>query len=111
MINFQALPEKLRLEVTKEDLEHFAMEIVQKALNAQRQPNTPAKDILNISEAGELTNLAKQTLYAMTSQRLIPHFKRGKRVLFRRGELEQWMTENRRQTTQEINLNPKIPLK
>lgn len=111
MINIQALPEKFRLEVSREDLEHFASGLVQKALSAQRQSTPPEKTILTISEAGELTNLAKQTLYAMTSQRLIPHFKRGKRVLFRRDELEQWMTENRRQTIQEINLNPKIPLK
>lgn len=111
MLNFQALPEKIRLEVTKEDLEHFAMELVQKALSAHGQPTPSAKEILTMPEASEFTGLAKQTLYAMTSQRLIPHFKRGKRVLFHRDELEKWMTENRRQTIQEINLNPKIPLK
>ena len=111
MLNFQALPEKIRLEVTREDLEHFAREIVQKVLIAHGQPTPSAKEILTMPEASEFTGLAKQTLYAMTSQRLIPHFKRGKRVLFRRNELEQWMTENRRQTIQEINLNPKKTMK
>mgnify|MGYP000990218339 FL=1 len=107
MINFQALPEKLRLEITKEDLEQFALDIVQKALNAQSPLTAPAKTILTMPEASELTGLARQTLYAMTSQRIIPHFKRGKRVLFRREELEQWMMENRRQTLQELNSNLK----
>ena len=111
MLNIQSLPEKLRLEVTKEDLEHFAMEIVQKTLSAHGQSTPSAKEILTMPEASEFTGLAKQTLYAMTSQRLIPHFKRGKRVLFRRNELEQWMMENRRQTIQEINHDLKKSIK
>lgn len=54
------------------------------------------------TEAATFTNLAKQTLYALVSQRRVPHFKRGKRLLFRLSDLEQWLLESKRKTIQEI---------
>lgn len=100
-LDLTQLPDRVKLEITKGDLEAFAhllLQQVQPHLNNTGQPN----EILTIEEAAKLTGLAKQTLYSFTSRREIPHFKRGKGIRFRRCELEQWMLENRRKTTQEI---------
>lgn len=100
-IDITQLPDRVKLEITKGDLEAFAQ-----ALLKQAQPRTDdsghLKEILTVDEAAEFIGLAKQTLYSFTSRREIPHFKRGKGVRFRRTELERWMLENRRKTSNEI---------
>ncbi len=100
-IDLTQLPDRVKLEITKGDLEAFANLLLQQA-QPYRENSGPTKEILNIEEAAVLTGLAKQTLYSFTSQRTIPHFKRGKGIKFRRTELELWMLENRRKTTTEI---------
>ena len=60
MINLENVPPYVKLEVTKEDLLAFANTI---ALRCQPSPQIPKNEILNISEAAEFLDLAKQTLY------------------------------------------------
>ena len=99
-LDISKLPDFIKLEITKRDLDAFAQSLL-----AQQQPAAPAataKEILTVAEAAEFTGLAKQTLYAFTSQRTVPHFKRGKNILFKRSELEVWMLQNRRKTVREI---------
>lgn len=49
------------------------------------------KNVLDISEAAVLT-----------SNRQIPHYKRGRKLYFRRDELERWMLESKVQTQEEV---------
>ena len=56
------------------------------------QDTTPTTDrtqnsLLTLVEAAAYLNLAKQTLYGYTSQRLIPFVKRGKKTLFSKRSL------------------------
>lgn len=53
-------------------------------------------DLIDINEAAVLLRMRKSTVYAATSNRTIPFFKRGNRVLFRRSELVQWLLDGRR---------------
>ncbi len=101
-IDITQLPDRVKLEITKGDLEAFAQLLLQQAQSHSNHTGA-SKEILNIEEAAEFTGLAKQTLYSFTSQRTIPHFKRGKGVKFRRTELEIWMLKNRRKTVAEIS--------
>ena len=48
-------------------------------------------EILTIKEACEVLNLAKPTLYAMTSKKVIPFFKRSKKLYFKRSQLVKWI--------------------
>ena len=95
------IPDTIKLEIRKGDLEAFAQMLLEKSQQFIPAVNA-AKEILNIEEAAELTMLAKPTIYRMTSQREIPHFKRGKGVRFRRSELEVWMLANKRKTVSEL---------
>lgn len=100
-IDLTQLSDRVKLEITKGDLEAFAQALLKQA-QSRTDESGRLKDILTIDEAAEFIGLAKQTLYSFTSRREIPHFKRGKGIRFRRSELEQWMLENRRKTNTEI---------
>lgn len=51
---------------------------------------------LNVKEAGEYLGFSHHTIYAWTSQRRIPYFKKGGRLRFDIEALERWMQEDSR---------------
>lgn len=59
-------------------------------------------EILNLNQATEYLSLSKSTLYKFTSRREIPHFKKGKKIYFRKNELDDWLTQLRISTKDEI---------
>lgn len=61
-----------------------------------------SENFLNHSQAAEFLQIPKSTLYSYTSNRLIPHYKRGKRLVFKKSDLEAWLSENRKKTVSEI---------
>lgn len=64
-----------------------------------------AKNALTIDEASLLTGLSVNTLYKMTSERRIPHYKpTGKLLYFNKSELESWMLTNRMITADEVKI-------
>ena len=56
-----------------------------------------AKSVLTMNEARLFTGLAKSSLYKLTANKAIPHYKAdgGKHIYFKKSELEDWMTRNR----------------
>lgn len=90
---------------TKEDLAETLKTILRTVLAEEKKITPimvkPQKEIINVEEACELINLAKQTLYGLTCKGKIPHFKRGKKLLFRRTELVEWLEEGRQLTVEE----------
>ena len=61
------------------------------------------KEVLNLQEASVFLELSPSHLYKMTSVRAIPFYKpNGKKVYFRRAELESWLLRNKSQSTEEI---------
>lgn len=60
-----------------------------------------SKPVLSITEAAEFTGFSISYLYQLTSQKLIPHYKKSRKVFFRKSELEEWLTEERVRTEEE----------
>ena len=60
------------------------------------------KEVLTLEEAAMYTGYSKAHLYRLTSGRQIPHFKRSRRVMFNRHELDGWLMENPVRTDDEI---------
>lgn len=90
---------KIITEYSESEIKDLIKASVAEALGELKQPTAvPQKEILSIAEACELLNLAKQTIYTHTSKGTLPHFKRGKKLYFRRSELLAWI-ENGKQTT------------
>jgi len=64
--------------------------------------NAPVNEIFNMAQAADYLGLAKSTVYKMTSSRLIPHSKVSKKIIFKRNELEEWITKHKVKTKEEI---------
>jgi excisionase family DNA binding protein len=92
---FQCSEEQFR-EMLKETL----LEVVDE-LQLGRENHTT---LLNIQEAAALLNLAVATIYEKTSQRTIPHYKHGKKVLFKKSELLAWVELRKVRSTDEIQM-------
>lgn len=48
---------------------------------------------------------APATIYGWVRNGLIPHYKKGKKLLFKRSEIEEWLNEGRKQTDIEMEAN------
>jgi excisionase family DNA binding protein len=69
-----------------------------------QQPQKAARpDILDIEALRSefLPGTPEGTIYQWTHKRLIPSFRVGRRLYFRRAEIEQWMLNKRRPTINE----------
>lgn len=65
------------------------------------QETKPTAEVMNIKQCVELTGFSKAHIYKLTSHHEIPHYKRGKFVFFKRGEIEEWLTAEKVFTTEE----------
>ena len=64
------------------------------------------KTVINFNEACLYLDISSSHLYKLTSARQIPHFcPQGKKLYFKREELDQWLQRNRQNTVQEIEAN------
>jgi len=63
------------------------------------------KEIFTMSEVCSYTGFERSYIYKLTSTRKIPHFKSpgGKNVFFKRIEINDWLTQNRIKTFEEID--------
>ena len=59
-------------------------------------------EVLNLNQAAEYVSLSKSAIYKKTSERNIPHFKNGKKLYFKRSELDAWLTGLKISTHAEI---------
>ena len=67
------------------------------------QQNLLQKEVLNLNEAGAYLSISASHMYKLTSQKQIPHFcPQGKRLYFKREELDCWLLRNRQDSTDEI---------
>lgn len=61
------------------------------------------EEIMNVEKAVKHLGMSRVTIYQYTSKRAIPHFKRGKRLFFKRSELDNWLTGNRVLSKEDID--------
>ena len=80
---------------TQSELSNLIEEAMQKTITSvnacERDDYLP--EYLTISQAASYLNLAKQTLYGFTSNRVIPFIKKGKKLYFKKTQLDDWLTE------------------
>lgn len=62
-----------------------------------------AKPVLDIEEAALFTGFSVGHLYRLTSGKEIPHYKKDRKLYFKKAELEEWMLETRILTNDEID--------
>lgn len=59
-------------------------------------------EILDIQQAAKFLHLKINTIYEKTSRKLLPHFKKGNKLYFKRTELEAWLTHGKVKTTDDL---------
>ena len=72
-----------------------AIERQQSELSNLKNEKDIRNEILNSEQAAEYLHIAKQTLYTLTSKRKVPFYKNGKKVLFRKGDLDDWLNQGK----------------
>lgn len=83
------------METTLEDLSN-------KLDNIRELTLIGAKTVLNLEETALFTGLSIGHLYRLTSGKQIPHFKKNRKLYFKKVELEDWMLEQKILTEEEI---------
>lgn len=75
--------------MSKEDLVSFAQEI----LGAKKEAASAISEerFLNVEEAAEYIQVAKQTLYGYSSKGVIPRVGGCRKLLFRKADLDAWL--------------------
>ena len=72
--------------------------------NKLSEQNMLQKAVLNLNEAAKYLDISESHLYKLTSTRQIPHFcPQGKKLYFKREELDQWLLRNRQTASEEID--------
>ncbi len=99
VLNFNDLPSALSLVLSRlKDIdEKFSV------LISQIQPDKKP-EWLTVPELREYlpTHPVEHTIYCWTSNGEIPFHKRGKRIVFLKSEIDEWLQENKRKSRTEI---------
>ena len=62
-----------------------------------------SKEVLDVEEVALMLNVSKSRIYHLVSSRNIPHYKHGKKVYFKKSEIEEWQLQDRIPTNAEID--------
>jgi excisionase family DNA binding protein len=95
--DFQGKSARGKYGDTVEELDWSVGQILQ-TLKSEGLADKP----LSIDEASSFLNIPKSTLYQFTSSRKIPFQKIGKKILFFKGDLIQWVESGKKKTRKEI---------
>jgi excisionase family DNA binding protein len=103
MIDISQLPEWAKIEIKKEDLLAFAEKLRGEGTPGQAAAKTEEDVFFDFLEMCDFLGIAQSTGYQRVSRGEIPHFKKGRRLYFRKSELLAWVESGRRKTTEDLN--------
>ena len=95
--------EKFLIDIIRKENEA----LYQRILQLMSAKETFGRDLkpMTFVEACAYIPCSKSYLYKMTSQNLIPHSKRGKKLYFIKNELDTYLTKNKVRTIDEIKFD------
>lgn len=92
---------KFILTMANEDL---ILDKLTEIANKLDEQNLLQKTVLNFNEACKYLDVSPSHLYKLTSTKHIPHFcPQGKKLYFKREELDNWLQRNRKSAADEID--------
>ena len=83
-----------------DNIEKMLLELSKKEVLEHARSNS--EDIMTVDQLAEYLTIAKQTIYGLCSAKDLPYFKRGKRVYFKRGEIDNWLKLGKRKSRDEL---------
>ena len=92
-------------QLTVQEVRNMFREEIKKALNESLQlQGNQLPEYLTIQELSEMINLAVPSIYGMVHRKQIPYVKRGKKLIFEKSQIEEWLKNGRHKTKQEIDI-------
>ena len=73
--------------------------------NTNLSSNKKSPEYLTIEEVAKYINMAVSSVYGFVHTKRIPYIKKGKRLIFEKSKIDEWLQSGRRRTTQEIEEN------
>lgn len=73
----------------KEELQLIRKEMTQQPKQEQE------KEIMFVKDAAAFLNRAVSTIYSLVQKGELPHYKRGRQLIFRRSELVSWINDGK----------------
>ena len=93
---------RLLVHLSTDEFRSLLKEIVKEVLTENNNDRNNSQTLLNVQEAAALLNLAVNTLYEKTSEKLVPHYKHGKKIMFKKSELLAWVESRKVKTVREV---------
>ena len=88
--------------ISVEELKQLLLEILRQERAISSPPIQSPPEFMTIDDAADYLKMSKSALYQFTSKRTIPQIKRGRRLYFKKSDLEGWLDEGKRKTRQEL---------
>lgn len=94
---------------SKADLTLIIQQVMAEALKPLLTQSITAPEsiddvFLNIEQAATYLHKKRSTIYYLVGKRVIPAYKRGGRLLFKKIELKKWVEKSKRKTNDELAL-------
>lgn len=97
---FDQLRQEFKQELT--DLRHF----ISLTISGNHSINKLDEDtIIEIDEASEITKYSKPAIYAYCKKGKMPYIRKGRKILFSKKDLQDWLQDGRKLTLSEIQRN------
>lgn len=95
--------QKLLRELLEPIIDDCVTRAFNKNINELKFEKPENEEVFDMKEAMEYLKLKKGTMYRMTMDREIPHCKVGRRLFFRKEELDSWINKGKVRTKEDIN--------
>ncbi len=91
------------IEKRLDNIESILTEI-NKKLETKAITKKQEDKLLTIEEVTSYLSLAKSSIYGKVQRRAIPCIKSGKRLYFKKSEIDEWLNKRRRKTSDELRI-------
>jgi len=95
--------QKLLREMLEPIIDDCVARAFNKNINEFKFDKQTNNEVFGVLEVSAYLKISKTTVYKLTMDRQLPHYKSGKRLLFRKEEIDKWINKGKVKTQQEIS--------
>ena len=103
--------EVLITTLSEADLKNLIKESIREVMEQTERKPESEDETGGIELAIRITGYARSTVYALVSQRVLPHAKRGKKLWFSKADLVMWIKNGKRKTLEDLKNDARAFLK
>lgn len=90
------------LEDRLDRIERLLVDLVQRT-NVPLEESNTGNEFINVKEVAAYLYLTFPTIYSKVHNGELPNYKRGKRLMFKKTEIDEWIAKGKRMSYDEIN--------